>query len=520
MSGLSAYLVLAIFLVVLAMPFLKTELKRRYLSNLLLFLCTCASLLFFSMVAKGEGGGNKVKAQVSENRAESALMLMTTVNVGIAKVYELFGPLKDSAGKAHDAFDLGKTGMTSYFKSARSSLQEAIKNNPDNTALKTKLVVLLSVWGRDRKLIRSTCEDLMGSSKDSDKKLAYLLLDIYVNKQAPENSLSESVKILKESIPKGWYQDYAVLSCYKTFKDFKGYKLYIKELEERYSKSFRTGLAIAVFACFSAFVGLVVIVIQLGLLSRKDRSKIPETEKLGLEIAPRKIYGVFVAWLSCQLAIIELMKLLPKNMLSLGTNPLGIASFSFLIYLLTMSPAIIFIYVLVFDTNFKKMLQDLRLRLRTSDYGPLRILLSGLFSWTALIPAVMMAASISAYLGLSGSDNPVLPQIAALVSSGDKLAVLILLFTVAVLAPIFEEVIFRGFLYASVRNRIGIFPALLLSAGVFAAVHCDKGGTLMLFAIGLVLGLSFERSRSLLAPMIAHGLWNAGTFAFSVALYG
>jgi len=38
--------------------------------------------------------------------------------------------------------------------------------------------------------------------------------------------------------------------------------------------------------------------------------------------------------------------------------------------------------------------------------------------------------------------------------------------------------------------------------------------------IGLVLAFLYERTRSLIPSMIAHGLWNSGTFTFALVLFG
>ena len=75
-------------------------------------------------------------------------------------------------------------------------------------------------------------------------------------------------------------------------------------------------------------------------------------------------------------------------------------------------------------------------------------------------------------------------------------------------APIFEEFIFRGLLYGGFRRSIGPRRAAVASALVFAMVH-----PAIAFAPVLVLGLAaawvFERSRFLLAPIVAHMTYNA-----------
>jgi len=79
----------------------------------------------------------------------------------------------------------------------------------------------------------------------------------------------------------------------------------------------------------------------------------------------------------------------------------------------------------------------------------------------------------------------------------------------AVLAPVFEELVFRGFLFGFLRSRSGAWPAALLSSGIFAAVHGYSGeGLVIVFLYGLVFAWLYHRSGSLLPGIVAHGVFN------------
>lgn len=77
-----------------------------------------------------------------------------------------------------------------------------------------------------------------------------------------------------------------------------------------------------------------------------------------------------------------------------------------------------------------------------------------------------------------------------------------------VVAPIFEEFLFRGLLYQGLRRSFGLLCSLLTSAAVFAVVH-PAVSVLPVFAMGLVAALVFERTRSLPAAMLVHAVYNA-----------
>lgn len=518
MLSLSQFAVLAAIAFAAAIPFLKDK-PRRIVENLTLLVCTVCVVLFFAQILQGEAKPGKLQSQVSDERAESALKFMSVVNVGVAKMSEIVGgPIQDSKGHKKRPIDVSGSGLTKYFETAEAALKTAISGNEAKASLKAKLVVLLAAWEKDKKLMLSTCRSLQDDKDESTHQLGEVLFNVCILKK-PERNIKDQVQTIESGISKGWYQDNAKLMLYKYAGDLDGYHSFASSLEESYWNIFRMGAALLSFGSFAAFLGVVVIVIQLGSLGRKQ-SREPSSSGLDISwpLSWREIYAVFVGWLSCQMAIAEGWKLLPKGLLSLGGNNVGIAIFSLLSYLLTMLPALVLIYLIVVRPRKLNYLDALGLNLRMGQM--FKLALSGFLSWCAIIPLVLMSATIaSAFLGSQGSDNPILAQIASIASSGNTLAITILFATVAMMAPFCEEIIFRAFLYSAARRKIGIFPAIILSSFVFAFIHFDKGGTLMLLALGPVLALAYEKTRSLWPSIIAHGLWNGGAFAVTLAMF-
>jgi len=82
---------------------------------------------------------------------------------------------------------------------------------------------------------------------------------------------------------------------------------------------------------------------------------------------------------------------------------------------------------------------------------------------------------------------------------------------VGIVAPVVEELIFRGFVYSGLRRIMTVPAAALASALVFAAAHVavPVGGLLTITLIGVVLAHLYERSGSLIAPMITHAMYNS-----------
>lgn len=76
-----------------------------------------------------------------------------------------------------------------------------------------------------------------------------------------------------------------------------------------------------------------------------------------------------------------------------------------------------------------------------------------------------------------------------------------------ILAPIGEELFFRGFLFGALRRRFRFVIAAIISAVPFALVH-DLLFSPLLFVFGIVLAFVYERRGSLVSSMGAHAAFN------------
>jgi uncharacterized protein len=76
------------------------------------------------------------------------------------------------------------------------------------------------------------------------------------------------------------------------------------------------------------------------------------------------------------------------------------------------------------------------------------------------------------------------------------------------IAPICEETFFRGFLFAGLLRGMSLWPAVIVSALVFAVVHGDVGSFAPILVLGLVLALIRWRTSSIWPGMALHALNN------------
>lgn len=90
---------------------------------------------------------------------------------------------------------------------------------------------------------------------------------------------------------------------------------------------------------------------------------------------------------------------------------------------------------------------------------------------------------------------------------------------VVALGPFCEELLFRGWVFTSVRTRLGFGASVFLTSALFAAAHYEK--TLLyafvVFPVGLALGFVRERYGSIKASACFHAMYNL--FGFVVTYF-
>jgi len=82
----------------------------------------------------------------------------------------------------------------------------------------------------------------------------------------------------------------------------------------------------------------------------------------------------------------------------------------------------------------------------------------------------------------------------------------------AVVAPVAEEIYFRGYVFRAYLEQKGLWRALLFSSGLFAVVHMNLPALLPIFAMGIMLSSLYYRTGSIVPAIIAHALNNAAAF--------
>jgi membrane protease YdiL (CAAX protease family) len=157
-----------------------------------------------------------------------------------------------------------------------------------------------------------------------------------------------------------------------------------------------------------------------------------------------------------------------------------------------------------------------------------RALKEGAIGFIVVVPLVFaVAAMLGALLPVFGL--PKAPEVShktleILRAKSDALFTWTTLAHVVVLVPLAEELLWRGLMQPSMR-AVGLPPmaAILATSALFAAIHWtsipDAGrvtGLAMLVLLSTALGILRDRTGGVLAPALAHGLFNAMNVAMAL----
>jgi len=131
---------------------------------------------------------------------------------------------------------------------------------------------------------------------------------------------------------------------------------------------------------------------------------------------------------------------------------------------------------------------------------------------------VGLASLLAFWLVVTGLEYlfPALDQTAVMISEYRALLVspsglVMFWLSLVVIAPVTEEIIFRGFLFRGwSESRLGVVGALVLTSLIFASMHMQYTvpGMVEVFAGGLLLGVARWRTGSTVLAILLHGTWN------------
>jgi membrane protease YdiL (CAAX protease family) len=145
---------------------------------------------------------------------------------------------------------------------------------------------------------------------------------------------------------------------------------------------------------------------------------------------------------------------------------------------------------------------------------------SGIVAWLVAFPTVIALSLILELLLFYGLNVRQIPDQVAVyflkLTFASPFFFGLALTVIVVLAPVVEELLFRGLLQSYIRQTLGPKGAIGLTSLCFSFFHytTSQGFSNIpiigsLFVLSLFIGLIYEKQRSLAAPIALHGLFNA-----------
>lgn len=425
---------------------------------------------------------------------------------------------QDPEGESLRNFLVGSNPLILYKQSA-IAYENALNSHrsseqaQDVSDLRLRLGLLYAKLGNINQAI-ATWQDL----GERDQEIGKILSGLW---STPGLIYPDAEIIIRDKLD-GWYQDQALIQLYNA------QQLPIDDVTELQNQGALLAIEQLILTAMVTVVGgLAGTLLILGLIIQRFiapkssplRSPSPQFQTPWSLVTT---WEVMILWFAAYIAvsqiflptILRIFDILPNA--SWDSNDR--AFFILLPYGLSMAPMLV-----IFKTSLAAF-KPLPPTLFQFNWRSWRWLRWGVGGYIAAIPLVLVVSIVSqGLLGGKGGGNPLLPILA---SDQATLAKIILWVTVAIAAPFFEELLFRGFLLPSLMS--GLTPkfshlatalSITISGLAFALVHLNLGDVLPLTALGIVLGFIYVRSQNLLAPMLMHALWNSGTF-FTLLLLG
>ena len=247
-------------------------------------------------------------------------------------------------------------------------------------------------------------------------------------------------------------------------------------------------------------VGLIVITIWVFLICTRP-------QRLSLARAPGRPNRLQVP----HVALVFLIALIPGSLVSFYYQyylKISMPTSAKLAVLALTQVTIIVACLLVAKWTFVFGLRNgLGLNLR----HPVRDVVWAVLAVLALMPVIWTLTWASSWvmheMGQEINHNPVFDYLGGF-GWGGKAATMV---GVVILAPLAEELLFRGMLQSMLRSyRVAAWPAVAISSTLFVLAHWSVPHDVVpLLPLAVVLGYSYERCGRLVPSILIHSMFNA-----------
>ncbi|MBK1879989.1 type II CAAX endopeptidase family protein [Pelagicoccus mobilis] len=143
-------------------------------------------------------------------------------------------------------------------------------------------------------------------------------------------------------------------------------------------------------------------------------------------------------------------------------------------------------------------------------YSPTKSMQVGL-KWLIMAYPIMIGINLLSrtILNLLGFEQVIQDPIRMVQEGGTTFELFAMYAMIVAVAPICEEVAFRGGIFRYLHHRVPLYASLGLSAFFFALLHANLYSFAPLMTIGVMLALAYRESGSLISCFTFHAAFNS-----------
>ena len=211
--------------------------------------------------------------------------------------------------------------------------------------------------------------------------------------------------------------------------------------------------------------------------------------------------SALMVWASIVGVLIALFALLMAVFLILGDSELGLPIFTFL--------SGVMVYFILKEVYSKEQITALFSIPDRSEAGRLILLI--------LVLDIFVVLPIHVVVTLLVFPDAEQQEVITMFEEASETSIALLAFSVAILTPFAEELLFRGFILGMLMKRYEDTTAVVISSLIFAIAH-EPIAMGLAFGGGLLYGWVRVKTGSVIPGMMAHAIWN-GFITFIVIMY-
>lgn len=374
--------------------------------------------------------------------------------------------------------------------------EEATKLIETQKVAKAKLEIRLGLLKAETGNVQGAINLWQEASQTAQTALsAKVLRGLY---SSPAQIYSESEQVLANEL-KGWYRDKSLVQLYTLQSRDQALANLQGEIQTKAEEQLKRLALIILLPLLCTMLGLGLLIREGFLWLRKQLPQTTWCVPWELETTCLIITGWITLYNLLGLLVSQEVQLLAASQNLPKDTTIALASF--ISYSTGTLVGLLLINFLIWKP-YGKLQEFFRMDIRAVP--------AGFAAYFAAVPLFTSALVLNEKLfPQGGGGNPTL----TIITGSENIEAKVLLFSIAVvLAPVFEEILFRGMLYPALASRLSPWFAIPLTSLIFAACHYSVVELLPLTILSVVITYTYHRTQNLVPSIVLHSLFNGWSF--------